>query len=192
MESSKIISRYIEESIICLNKLKLLSNKIEKISSILIDARENGKNVFVCGNGGSGSTASHMHCDFDKTASMLGRKRMKTYSLVDNMPIILAIGNDQSYNDIFVEQLKNSMKPKDVLIAISSSGNSANVINAAKYAKKIKGMVIGFTGFKGGKLKPICDECIVVPSNSMYRIEDIHLMLNHILVSVFRNGKDYL
>ena len=191
MKSSKIISQYIEESIICLNKLKLLSNRIEKISSILIDARENGKNVFVCGNGGSGSTASHMYCDFNKTASMLGKKRMKAHSLVDNMPIILAIGNDQSYNDIFVEQLKNSMKSKDVLIAISGSGNSANVINAAKYAKKIKGIVIGFTGFKGGKLKSLCDDCIIIPSNSMYRIEDMHLMLNHILVSVFRNGKDY-
>jgi len=191
MKSKRIISKYIDESIDCLNKLKLQLDTIQKIVNILENARRNDKNIFLCGNGGSGSTASHMICDLNKTSSIPGKKRLKAISLVDNMPIVLALANDLSYSEIFIEQLKNHMKSSDVLIAISGSGNSSNILKALKYAKKNRGIIIGLTGYKGGKMKSLCDECLIIPSNSMYRIEDMHLMINHILVTVFRDGKDY-
>jgi len=191
MKSKRIISKYIDESINCLNKLKFQLDTIQKIVNILENARRNDKNIFLCGNGGSGSTASHMICDLNKTSSIPGKKRLKAISLVDNMPIVLALANDLSYSEIFIEQLKNHMKPSDVLIAISGSGNSSNILKALKYAKKNRGIIIGLTGYKGGKMKSLCDECLIIPSNSMYRIEDMHLMINHILVTVFRDGKDY-
>jgi len=192
MNAKKIISQYLDESILCLNNLKSQLGVIKRIVDILEKARKNEKNVFLCGNGGSGSTASHMLCDLNKTSSMPNKKRLKAISLVDNVPIISALANDLSYSEVFLEQLKNLIKPSDVLIILSGSGNSLNVIKAAKYAKKNRGIIIGLTGFKGGKLKSLCDECLIIPSNSMYRIEDMHLMINHILVSVFRGGKSYL
>jgi len=191
MKSSDIIEKYLDDSIKCLQEIKLVQNKIEKITKAIIQAKNNGRNIFLCGNGGSASTASHMFCDLNKTATMPNKKRLRAISLVDNLAMISAIGNDLSYSEIFVEQLKNYIRPKDVLVAISGSGNSLNVIKAVKFAKKNDVMVIGFTGFNGGKLKSLCDECIIIPSDSMYRIEDMHLMLNHILVSVLREGKDY-
>lgn len=191
LKNSKIILNCLDDSIQSIEKLKTQQVLIEKIFNILEKTKKNGNNIFICGNGGSASTASHMLCDLNKTSSMTGKKRFRTISLTDNIPIITALGNDIKYDDIFVEQLKNFFNPSDVLLIISGSGNSSNVIKAAKYAKNKKGKVIGFTGFNGGKLKTLCDECIIIPANSMYRIEDLHLMLNHILVTLFRGGKDY-
>lgn len=189
--SKKIIDNYIEESITCLQKFKKLIPRIEKICQILIDARDSKRKIFLIGNGGSASTASHFICDLNKTSTMKEKKRIKAISLVDNIPIISAYGNDTSYDLIFVEQLKNLLEPKDVVIAISGSGNSENVIKAVSYAKKEGAIIIGLTGFNGGKLKSKCDECFIVPSNSMYRIEDMHLIINHIVTSVLREGTDY-
>ena len=189
--SSKIIGDYIDESIKCLQNLKMMNSRIEKISQILIDARDSKRKVFLLGNGGSASTASHFICDLNKTSTMKDKNRTRAISLVDNVPIISAYGNDVSYDSIFIEQLKNLLEPQDVLIAISGSGNSKNVIEAVSYAKEKGATVVGLTGFDGGKLKSKCDECLVIPSNSMYRIEDMHLMINHIITSVLRKGTDY-
>jgi D-sedoheptulose 7-phosphate isomerase len=189
--SSKIIDEYIDKSITCLQNLKKMNSQIEKISQILIDARDSKRKVFLLGNGGSASTASHFICDLNKTSTMKDRNRIKAISLVDNMPIISAYGNDVSYDSIFSEQLKNLLEPRDVVIAISGSGNSKNVIEAVSYAKEKGAIIVGLTGFDGGKLKSKCDECLVIPSNSMYMIEDMHLMFNHIITSVIREGTDY-
>ena len=191
MDSSQIIEEYIHQSIQCLQDIKKMKEQIKKISDILINARDEGRKVFLIGNGGSGSTASHFACDFNKTSTLPNKNRLRAISLVDNIPIILAYGNDVSFDSIFVEQLKNLIEHNDVVIAISGSGNSKNVLNAVSYAKEKGGIVIGLTGFEGGILKSKCDECIVIPSNSMYRIEDMHLMINHILTSIFREGIDY-
>jgi len=191
MNSSQIIEEYIQQSILCLQDIKKMKDKIKKISEILINARERRQKVFLMGNGGSGSTASHFACDFNKTSTIPNKNRLRAISLVDNIPVILAYGNDVSYASIFVEQLKNLIEPNDIVIAISGSGNSKNVLNAISYAKEKGGIIIGLTGFEGGLLKSKCDECLVIPSNSMYRIEDMHLMINHILTSIFREGVGY-
>lgn len=191
MESRDIINDYIDKSIICLESIKKEIKQIEEISQILIKSRKENNHIFLLGNGGSASNASHYFCDLSKTSNMVDENRFKVISLVDNIPIISAYGNDVSYDSIFVEQLKNLFQTNDVLIAISGSGNSKNVLDAVEYAKNNNGIVIGLTGFDGGILKSKCDVCLVVPSDSMYRIEDMHLMINHILTSIFRGGTDY-
>jgi D-sedoheptulose 7-phosphate isomerase len=191
METRNIINDYIEKSIICLENMKNHVSQIEKISQLLINARDEKRSIFILGNGGSASNASHYFCDMNKTSNMNNENRFKAISLVDNIPIISAYANDISFNSVFTEQLKNFFQEKDILIAISGSGNSKNVINAVEYVKEKNGIVVGLTGFDGGILKSKCNECLIIPSDSMYRIEDMHLMINHILTSIFRNGTDY-
>ena len=191
METRNIINDYIEKSIICLENMKNHVSQIEKISQLLINARDEKRSIFLLGNGGSASNASHYFCDMNKTSNMNNENRFKAISLVDNIPIISAHTNDISFNSVFTEQLKNFFQEKDILIAISGSGNSKNVIDAVEYVKEKNGIVVGLTGFDGGILKSKCNECLIIPSDSMYRIEDMHLMINHILTSIFRNRTDY-
>lgn len=191
MSKIEIITDYLQKSIICLQNMQENVSQIERICQILIIARDSKKKIFFLGNGGSASTASHFVCDINKTSQMIDKEKLKAISLVDNVSIISAYANDISYDSIFVEQLRNLLDPNDVVIAISGSGNSRNILEAVSYAKEKCAIVIGLTGFDGGKLKSKCDECLIVPSNSMYRIEDMHLMLNHIITSVLREGTDY-
>jgi len=191
MSDNNIIERYLEESINCLKRMKEMKLQIEKIGEILKNARDNKNKIFLIGNGGSASTASHFACDLNKTSTMSNKERLRAISLVDNMPLVSAYSNDISFNSIFLEQLKNFLSSGDIVIAISGSGNSKNIIEAVSYAKENGAIVIGLTGFEGGVLKSKCDECLVIPSNSMYRIEDMHLMLNHIFTSILREGTDY-
>ena len=191
VNTSKIIDEYLEQSISCIQKMKKSRQNIERLCQIIIRARENKKKIFLIGNGGSASTASHFVCDLNKTSVMANKNRIRSICLMDNISTISAYGNDFSYDLIFVEQLKNFFDPGDILIAISGSGKSKNIIKAISYAKKKNGLVIGLTGYDGGILKTKCDECLIIPSHSMYRIEDMHLMVNHILTSVLREGTEY-
>ena len=191
MSDNNIIERYLDESINCLKHMKEMKLQIEKIGEIIKNARDNKNKIFLIGNGGSASTASHFVCDLNKTSTMSNKERLRAISLVDNMPLVSAYSNDISFNSIFLEQLKNFLSSGDIVIAISGSGNSKNIIEAVSYAKENGAIVIGLTGFEGGVLKSKCDECLVIPSNSMYRIEDMHLMLNHIFTSILREGTDY-
>lgn len=191
MSGSTIIDDYIDESIICLKNLKKLASQIEKICHIITQTRDSKRRVFLIGNGGSASTASHFICDLNKTSTMEQKNRIKAISLVDNIPIISAYGNDVSYDSIFVEQLKNMLEPQDVVVAISGSGNSKNIIEAVSYAKEKGAIIVGLTGFDGGILKSKCDECLIIPSDLMYRVEDMHLMINHIITTVLREGTAY-
>jgi len=161
---------------------------IEEIINVLKKAQTNGNTIFTIGNGGSGSTASHFVSDLLKTAITKDEKRFAAISLVDNIPVNLAWSNDQSFESIFIEQLKNFLKPNDVLFAFSGSGNSINVINAIEYAKKNSAVGIGFTGMDGGKLKNMCDVCITVPSNNMLIIESIHLTICHCIIESIRKS----
>ena len=138
------------------------------------------------GNGGSGSTASHFVSDLLKTTILTKGKRFQAFSLVDNIPVILAWSNDSSYEQIFVEQLKNSLSKDDVIISFSGSGNSKNLIKAFQYGKKIGAKCIGFTGEGGGKLKKYCDECFEIPSKDMLTIESQHVVICHCIVSFIR------
>lgn len=180
---------YIDQLAEALNELP--EDKFAEINSVLQDARETGRQVFVIGNGGSASTASHMVCDFSKNTRENGKNRMRAICLNDNAPSVLAYANDEGYDIIFSEQLLALGKPGDVLIAISGSGNSSNILKAIETARQMQIKVVGLTGFKGGKMKAMTDVCLVVPSDSMEIIEDAHLIINHILAGMLRGGVQY-
>lgn len=165
----------------------LLLETMEKISSILYHAYTEDKKIIVMGNGGSAATASHFVCDLAKGVAISGKKRFKAFALCDNMPMVTAYGNDCGYEHIFSEQLNNFVEKDDVVIAISGSGNSKNVLNAIAYANSQSAVTVGLTGFQGGKLKELVSECLIVPSNNMEQIEDIHLIILHTLKLFLRS-----
>ena len=137
------------------------------------------------GNGGSGSTASHIANDFNKAIFQNTNKVFNFICLNDNMPLVLAIANDEGYEEIYRYQLTDRLTKDDVIIALSGSGNSKNIINAAMYAKSIGALVIGFTGYDGGELKQLADISIDTFIDNMQITEDIHLILEHMIISIF-------
>ena len=155
--------------------------KLEAIVGILLEAHRNGRKFFILGNGGSASTASHAACDLGKGTATPGKPRLRVISLADNMALLSAWANDASYDVVFKEQLENLLEPGDVVLAISASGNSPNVLRAMEYARKRGAVTIGFAGFGGGKLKQLVDIDISVSSNNYGQVEDLHLTLNHIV-----------
>lgn len=163
-----------------------LIEKIDVIATIFFKAREMGKTIFIMGNGGSASTASHFVGDLSKGTIVEGFPRFKVIALTDNIPNMLAWANDNGYENIFVEQLKNLMETGDIVIGISGSGNSPNVIKAIEYANKNGGITIGLSGYSGGELLKCAHENIHVPSCYMQRVEDIHLLIEHLLTSLIR------
>lgn len=180
------VNSFLKQQESCIEKIFHKIDDIEKIIDILIKARNNGKKIFTMGNGGSASTASHFSSDLLKTTITKGDKRFISISLVDNVPVMLAWANDTSYEDIFVEQLKNFLSKGDVVVGFSGSGKSKNVVNAMKYAKKKGALCIGITGMSGGYFPKICDMCFIVSSNDMLAIESIHVMLCHCIVTAIR------
>lgn len=161
--------------------------QIERAVDVLYEARLRRAQVFVCGNGGSAATASHMVNDLNKGANVEGMPRFRAIGLTDNMPLLTALSNDISYADALAEQLRNLARPGDVLVGISGSGNSANVLNAARLARELGLTIIGFIGFQGGKLADLVDVPIIAPNACMEQIEDIHMFLDHALVSALRD-----
>ncbi len=153
------------------------------------EARANNRHIFVCGNGGSASTASHFACDVVKGASFQRESRFRILALTDSLATLTAYSNDVSYDCVFVEQLKNFAGPGDVVMAISGSGNSPNVIKAVEYANKIGCKTIGLTGRDGGKLGPLSQLNIHVPAQHMGRIEDAHLNICHMIAYCFMEQK---
>lgn len=170
--------------------LDMLSvEKISEVINVMENARLSGKRIFICGNGGSASTASHLECDFNKGISYEQEIKYDIECLSDNVPMMMAIANDISYDDIFVVPLKNKMKSGDILIGISGSGNSENVIRAFNYANAIGAETIAFTGYSGGKLKDIAKYNLHVNINNMQIVEDIHLILNHMMMYILSGMK---
>jgi len=149
------------------------------------EARDAGRNIFVCGNGGSASTASHFVCDVVKGASFERSSRFRIMALTDSMATLTAYSNDVGYSCVFVEQLKNFAIPGDVVLAISGSGNSANVVEAVEYANRIGCKTIGLTGRSGGKLGEAAQLQIHVPAQHMGRIEDAHMVICHMIAYYF-------
>jgi len=174
-----------------LNKLKntienINAKDIEQCAQILIEAYKNNKNIFICGNGGSASTASHFAADINKGVGYGFKKRFKIISLTDNMPTITAYTNDVGYEIIFVEQLKNFYNKGDILIGISGSGNSKNVLNAIEFVNKNGGITIGWTGYDGGNLKKIVSHSVNTNIDDMQISEDMHIVFTHIMMKVLR------
>ncbi len=167
---------------------QLLQQPIAEVIDILQSARLQGNQVFIMGNGGSASTASHFVCDLAKNTRHDTLPPFRVIGLTDNMEIFSAYANDEGYDSVFSQQLANLIRPSDVVIGISASGNSQNVLNAIEEARKHDGVTtIGFTGFNGGRLGPMTHIHIHVESNIIEHVEDIHLMLEHMIVKTMKD-----
>jgi len=164
--------------------------EIMTVIRILDDAREQKHMIFIMGNGGSASNASHFVNGLSQGATVDHKTRFRAIALTDNIPNLLAYGNDNGYENIFLEQLKNFLNDEDIVIGISGSGNSSNVIKAIEYANNHNAITIGFTGFDGGVLKKIAQYNIHVPCELMEMVEDIHLSLSHLISSYFKKHAD--
>jgi D-sedoheptulose 7-phosphate isomerase len=182
--TGEAISAYLIEMQTTLSNMPI--DMIERVVGLLREARSQKKRVFLFGNGGSAATASHLACDLAKGTSTNGKPRLRAIALTDNMPLISAWANDSSYENIFAQQLQDHVEPGDVVIGISGSGKSLNVLNGIKVARSAGAITIGFTGLGGGDLKDLVDLCIVVPDNSIDQVEDVHLMLGHVITSCLR------
>jgi D-sedoheptulose 7-phosphate isomerase len=156
--------------------------RVCELVSILAKCRDKGGTIFTMGNGGSGATASHFVCDINKGTSVDGIARFRAICLNDNMPTLLAYANDVGYDDIFVEQLHNFLEPADVVIGFSGSGNSANVLKAVDFANQWGALTVGITGFDGGQLAKKVALPLVIEIDDMQVVEDMHLMVAHILM----------
>lgn len=176
------LQSYIDEEMNVVKSLDL--DDINTVMNVLEDARLTGKKIFICGNGGSAATASHYCCDFNKGVSENQEQKYNFECLNDNVPTMMAVANDISYDEVFRFPLKNKMKPGDVFIGISGSGNSKNVVNAMDYAKSIGGTTIAIVGYSGGMLKEMADYHIHVNINNMQITEDVHMMMDHLIMYV--------
>ncbi len=166
---------------------KLPQPLIAEVIHILQRARMQGSQVFIMGNGGSASTASHFVCDLAKNTRCEGLPHFRAIGLTDNMEVFSAYANDEGYENVFSQQLINLIRPADIVIAISASGNSKNVVNAVEEARKYGATTIGFTGFSGGRLGQLVDLHIHVESDIIEHVEDIHLMLEHMIVRTIKD-----
>lgn len=172
----------------CLGKLvgEVDLESIERVATLFLEVSGRGGTVFICGNGGSASTASHMACDLSKNVCTGKDGRLRVISLTDNLAHFSAIANDLDYSDVFVEPLRNLLKPGDAVLAISASGNSPNVVKAARFARETGATVVAFTGFGGGELLRLGHEVLHVPCDEYGPVEDLHLVFNHLLVVALR------
>ena len=181
---SNIIDKYVSE----INKslAELPSGTITNVVHAIEKARDEGRSIFIFGNGGSATTAMHFASDLAKGTIYPGKRRIKAFALTDNISLLSAWANDSAYENVFAEQLQNYIEPGDIAIAISGSGNSPNVLNGIKVAEAKGATTIGFTGFEGGKLKDMVDIAIVIPGHDLNPIEDIHLLIGHIITVCLR------
>jgi D-sedoheptulose 7-phosphate isomerase len=175
------VPSYMEELSGVIQDLPLAS--INDLVRTFLQAYDRGRTIFLFGNGGSAALASHMTCDLGKGTAPAAGKRLRAVALTDNVALITAWANDTRYDRIFAEQLENLLTPGDVAFAISASGNSSNILAALSFARQAGAVTAGITGFRGGQMKALCDVCVVVPSDNMQIIEDLHLSVAH---SVFR------
>ena len=180
--TDKQIGDYFGRVISTLNGLDRKS--IGAAAELVLETYENGGTIYIFGNGGSAANASHFCGDLIKGVSYGRERRFKVVCLNDNIPAIMAIANDISYADVFVEQLKNFAKPGDLVIGISGSGNSTNVVKAMEYAKGIGAKTIALCGFDGGKIKGIADICVHANIRDMEVSEDVHLVVMHCIKNV--------
>ena len=193
MQYDNLINDYINLEI---NTLKKLS--VVELNNFIIEldkARKRDAIIYVMGNGGSAATASHMVNDFNKGISEYIEQKFRFVCLNDNVSTIMAIANDISYDAIFEFQLRGKVSANDLVIGISGSGNSPNVIKAVELANKVGAKTVGLTGYDGGKLKKIVNLSVHVPIKSMQITEDIHMMFDHLVMSVFYKelcGKNHL
>jgi len=190
MDYHQKIDAYIKKET---DTLKMLDISLINAAMRLIhDTFEAEKNIYIFGNGGSAATASHFTNDFNKGISEHTEKKFRFVCLNDNIATIMAIANDIGYSEVFRFQLNGRLAPGDLVIAISGSGNSENVLNAVKYAKAQGNKVIGLTGYNGGALKAFSDVSLHVPVDDMQITEDVHMIFDHLMMSVFCEMPEHL
>jgi len=188
MENEEQINQYFDEiKDIC---DEISKEDIDEVIELLFDAWKNGNQVFFCGNGGSAGTATHFTCDLFKVTIVEGKKRFKAFCLNDNVPLMTALINDDGWDNLFIEQLKNLYQKGDVLICFSVHGGSGkdkagawsqNLLKAMDYVNKNGGKTIGFAGFDGGAMKDIATVSIVVPFDATPHVEAFHVVLQHLI-----------
>lgn len=160
---------------------------IQQIISVIMQASEDDRTIFVFGNGGSAATASHIMCDLSKgTIGGSDAPRLKVMAFTDNVPLLTAWANDAGYDQVFSQQVRNFLRPGDVVLAISGSGNSPSVIQALKTARDLGATTLGMAGFQGGEMKAFCDICAVVPSDNIQVVEDLHHAIAHSILTAVR------
>ena len=193
MENEKEIEQYFKEiKEICDN---ISRDDIDSAIELLFDAWKNGNSGYFCGNGGSAGTANHFMCDLFKVTVVEGKKRFKAYCLNDNVPLMTALINDDGWDNLYIEQLKNLFEKGDILICLSVHGGSGrdkagawsqNLLKAMDYAKKKGGKTIGFACFDGGAMKDLADVCVIVPFNATPHVEAFHVVLQHLIATRLR------
>ena len=161
---------------------KLDCEEIDQAIGVIAEAWQQGQQIITLGNGGSAMTALHMINDWNKSIYMATGKAFRGRSLVDNMGLVMSYGNDVSFQDIFIEQLKNILEPGDLVIAISGSGNSENVIRAVQYANDNSAVTLGLCGYSGGKLKSLAQHSVWANANDMQLCEDVHAIFGHMVM----------
>lgn len=187
MKTEIFIKKYIDTVIDSCKNINYC--EIIDIYDVLIKTNDIGGKIYICGNGGSASTASHFQTDLNKAFS-IAKETMPAICLTDNISTLTATSNDYSYDDVFLFQLKYLLKKNDVLIMISGSGNSNNVIRAAEYAKRKGNVVISFVGFDGGKLKTLSDYSFHASVNNMQVSEDLHMLCCHLISTMIRESNE--
>ena len=206
MNYIEALKLYRDREIEVLRKLNL--DDVNRVMNVLEEARLSNKHIFICGNGGSAATASHYAVDFNKgvnmgflnidghssyevpVASVLAQSKIPLYNfecLSDNVPTMMAVSNDESYEEVFRFPLSVKMKKGDILIGVSGSGNSKNVLNAFHHAKELGGTTVAIVGYDGGKMKEMADYSIHVEINDMQISEDVHMILDHMMMWTFCN-----
>ncbi|MDR2132599.1 MAG: SIS domain-containing protein [Clostridiales Family XIII bacterium] len=183
MDRTAAIKEYIDLEVSVLQKTD--ARAVNALMELLDETRKRGATVYVMGNGGSAATASHFANDFNKGVSERLDPPFRFVCLNDNVATLTAIANDIGYDTVFEFQLRGRVRREDVLLCISGSGNSPNVIKAAKFAKSVGATVVGLTGFAGGELRRIADVSLHVPVTSMQIAEDAHMMFDHLMMAVF-------
>lgn len=183
MDFKQDIRDYIDCEISTLQKLDV--DAINQALNLLLEAYRAHKWIYIFGNGGSSSTASHFENDFNKGVSEPLKTKFRFRCLNDNVATLMAVANDMGFEEVFRYQLTDRIEAGDLVIAISGSGNSKNVINAVEYAKSCGNKIIGITGYDGGKLRQMCDVSLHVPVNSMQISEDVHMIFDHLMMSMF-------
>ena len=195
MNKETFVKNYLEE-------LEAIVGRVSQadlcsVMALLYDAWKSGKQVFVAGNGGSASTATHFACDLAKFTAVEGKRRFRVICLNDNIPLVSALTNDLGWDSVYYEQLRNLMNNGDVLVVISVHGGSGadkagvwsqNLLKAAKFVQDNSGKVIGLAGFDGGALKQVADACIVAPVSSTPQVEGFHVVLTHLLCAGLRDS----
>lgn len=187
MSPEEIITKNLDEQIKTINELKNNKKTIQEIYMKIKEVQNKGNKIFVMGNGGSSSTSSHFVSDLLKTSLTIESKKPKAISLTDNMPVLMAWANDTNFHDIFASQLENFLEKDDLVIGISGSGNSENVVKAIQFANEKEAKTICLLGRDGGKLSKISQLSLIIPNDNMLTIETMHLLVCHLLTTLLRS-----